>query len=263
MKAEHVERIERFLEHYAAIHKLENAYGFAEETTDSYREAAENLYAQSESYLESLPLDGIKTIVDIGCGYGMHCAWFAARGFDVTGVSTDISDSLRAHAHEHGYRLATMDMHFLEFEDESIDMVWSHHCLEHSFGLLFALWEWQRVLKPGGLLAVTVPPHKSKIVSGHFTTGWSIGQLLYVLGVMGFDVAEGDFVREGYNVRGLVRKPEQPTDPQGLSWMHTLRDRLPKALRSHLIEHERSPGEIQFEGELRVLSGLHWEATNA
>ena len=263
MKKEHADRIEQFLQHYVAIHQLDNAYGLAQETTDAYRDAAQNLYAQSEKYLDSLPLEGVRTVVDVGCGYGMHCAWFAQHGLDVTGISTDISQTLRTHAREHRYKLASMDMHFLDFDDNTIDMVWSHHCLEHSFGPLLALWEWHRVLKPGGILAVTVPPHQTKIVSGHFTAGWSIGQLLYVLGVMGFDIAHASFVKEGYNVRGLVHKPQQPIDPNGLSWLHQLRDQLPQALRAHLLEHDRSPGEYQFEGQLRVLTSQVWETANS
>jgi SAM-dependent methyltransferase len=262
MKSPRETRMDSFLAHYAAIHEVDNAYGFARESTNAYRQAAEQLYAQSESYLATLPLDDVRSIIDVGCGYGMHCAWFAAQGLDVTGVSTDISEELRTHARAHGYQLAQMDMHFLDMDENCLDMVWSHHCLEHSFGPLLALWEWQRVLKPGGILAVTVPPHKTMIVSGHFTAGWSIGQLLYVLAVTGFDVANGSFVREGYNVRALVRKPDQPIDPQGLSWLQNLRDKLPESLRAHLIEHERSPGSFQFDGDLRVLSPTTLEPTH-
>ncbi|MHC4976192.1 MAG: methyltransferase domain-containing protein [Planctomycetota bacterium] len=254
------ERLERFLAHYSAIHEVDNAYGFSEETSGVYRDAALALYEQSMGYLEGLDLSGVGTVLDVGCGYGHHCAWFASRGLDVTGISTDVSDELIAHASEHGYTLLRRDMHFLDFEDGVFDMVWSHHCLEHSFGPLFALWEWGRVLRAGGVLCVTVPPHKSMVVSGHFTSGWTIGQLLYVLGVMGFDIASGSFVREGYNVRAMVRKPEGDVDVRGISWLHRMRERLPEALMEHLIEHERSPGAIQFEGQLRVLTPTCWEA---
>ncbi|MFG0256278.1 MAG: class I SAM-dependent methyltransferase [Phycisphaerales bacterium JB043] len=255
-----IKRLERFLAHYDAIHELDNAYGFSQETTDAYRDAARALYEQSVTYLEELDLDGVHCVLDVGCGYGHHCAWFASRGLEAVGVATDVSDELRAHASEHGYELACQDMHFLEFEDESFDLVWSHHCLEHSFGPLLALWEWKRVLRPGGLLCVTVPPHKSMVVSGHFTSGWSIGQLLYVVGVMGFDIAQGEFLQEGYNVRALVRKPMVEAEAAGLSWLYKICDRLPAALRERLIDHERSPGAIQFEGQLRVLTPTCWES---
>jgi hypothetical protein len=62
-------------------------------------------------------------------------------------------------------------------------------------------------------LAVTVPPHKNDFLSGHFHTGWSVGQLLYLLGVAGFELRGGTFLQEGYNVRALVRRPQQELEP--------------------------------------------------
>lgn len=249
MRPEHIERFQSFLDHYAKIHTLDGAYTTPEAMT-AHRSAAMNLYAQSVSYLESLPLDGVRTVLDVGMGYGDHCAWFASKGLEVTGVSVHVPDSLRAHADEHGYSIAQMDMHFLDYEDESFDLVWSHHSLEHSFSQLFALSEWKRVLRPGGLLSVTVPPHKSQIVSGHFCTGWSVGQLAYLLGISGLELRGGRFLREGYNVRALVTKPETELEPSGVSWMHKLRDRLPDQIRVSMREIPNSLGGWAYEGEV-------------
>lgn len=253
MRPEHIKRFEDFLGYYASIHALDGAYATPEAMT-AHRAAATELFEQSVGYLESLPLDGVRTVLDVGMGYGDHCAWFAQRGLKVTGVSVHVPDSLRMHAETHGYSIAEMDMHFLDFEDGAFDLVWSHHSLEHSFSQLFALHEWKRVTHRGGLLSVTVPPHKSQIVSGHFCTGWSVGQLAYMLGVSGLDISGGRFLREGYNVRGLVRRPETDSDFSGLSWMHKLRDRLPEDIRGSMRHIPASLGGWTFEGEIAEIN---------
>lgn len=50
------------------------------------------------------------------------------------------------------------DAQFLEgVKDEEYDFVYSSHCLEHMVDPWVALWNWWRVLKPGGYLVVSVP----------------------------------------------------------------------------------------------------------
>lgn len=259
MPATRADRFEQFLTYYGAIHALDDAYVTAEGLA-GHRAAAENLYAQSEAFVDSMPWSDIRTALDVGMGYGLHCAEFVRRGAETTGVSVHLPDALAAHAREHGYAIARQDMHFLDFEDNTFDLVWASHTLEHSFAPLLAIREWMRVCQPGGWICVTVPPHKSRIVSGHFTTGWSIGQLAYMLALAGLDCREGLFVREGYNVRGLVRRPDTLLPIDGSSWMFNLRDRLPRSIAASMTEHPGSLGKLFFEGELNSIFPEHTEA---
>jgi SAM-dependent methyltransferase len=145
-------------------------------------------------------------------------------------------------------------MHTLPFRDGQFDLAWSHHSLEHSFCSSGLLLEWYRVIKPEGWLAITLPPHKTDVVSGHFHTGWTVGQLLYLLGIAGFDLRTGVFLEEGYNVRALVQRPSSDVDPIGLSWLSVLRDRLPQALIPHMVEQPTSLGRYNFPGRIKFLS---------
>jgi SAM-dependent methyltransferase len=217
-------------------------------------QAARGLFEQSVGFLKLLPLARGWRVIDIGAGYGFHCAYFAAQGYQTIGLSVHVTPDLEREAARAGYRFVRGEMHRLEFAEESCDLVWSHHSLEHSHSPLTALREWYRVLRKGGWLAVTVPPHKTEIVSGHFHTGWSVGQLLYLLGVAGFELRGGTYLEEGYNVRALVRRPEREFDPTGASWMFLLKDRLPATLRPHLRHQPASLGQYHFPGRIRFLN---------
>jgi SAM-dependent methyltransferase len=45
-------------------------------------------------------------------------------------------------------------------EDRTYDFVYSSHCLEHMKDIPLAIHHWSRVLKPGGILFITVPDWK-------------------------------------------------------------------------------------------------------
>jgi len=82
-------------------------------------------------------------VLDIGCGHDlMPCAAFPAvttvRGYDII----------------LGHRNA---LTLSEVHDESYDTIHSSHCLEHLHSPVVAIFNWLRVLKPGGHMVVTVP----------------------------------------------------------------------------------------------------------
>src|SRR5262249_18147670 len=71
--------------------------------------------------------DGPGTLVDVGCGTGVHAATFAKRGWSVVGV--DISDDLLARARERGVEVVNADAAALPFANESFDAavsMWTH-----------------------------------------------------------------------------------------------------------------------------------------
>jgi SAM-dependent methyltransferase len=59
---------------------------------------------------------------------------------------------------EYNLEVYEMDMHFMDFEDESFDAVWYRHTLEHSFAPLRVLSEISRVFKDNGYLFAVLPP---------------------------------------------------------------------------------------------------------
>jgi SAM-dependent methyltransferase len=253
MNENRAEKLDRFLTWFSQIHELGSAYR-ATTPDDAHRASGQRIFERSLPFLEQLQLEDVQTVLDIGSGYGFHCEWFVSRGLEATGIAVHVTPELEAAALRGGYTIRQMDMHFLEFPDASFDLVWSHHALEHSFSAFMALREWYRVLRPGGILAVTVPPQRPIVTSGHFHTGWNVGQLIYILGVSGFELRSGCFFEEGYSVRGLVKRPLEPVDPTGLSWMFRLRKRLPAPVTDALKEVPVSLGKFAFSGELQEVS---------
>jgi SAM-dependent methyltransferase len=97
-------------------------------------------------------------VVDAGCGlantvFGLHHAGFDAYGVD---FAPETVDAIKRHAPELQIKLA--DVRNMPFPDAFFDGVWSLGVIEHfPDGYAPIIEEARRVLKPGGLLFLTVP----------------------------------------------------------------------------------------------------------
>ena len=155
---------------------------------------------QKTDYLrKQLSRNSCKTIVDLGCGPEAYTGVSIADLVE-TVICIDIFDDIDIHLKNLKYIKSTTHNR-IPLDDNSVDALWASHLLEHVCNLGDFLTEIRRVLKPGGYIWVAVPPFKYEIVN-HFTTGWSVGQLAYVLAGFGFDCSKVEFYEEGYNVFG-------------------------------------------------------------
>jgi ubiquinone/menaquinone biosynthesis C-methylase UbiE len=101
------------------------------------------------------------TIVDVGCYTGAFVHAAARRLADRTVIGVDYSEDniriarlLYPELHE---RFRRMSAYQLDFADSSIDCVTLQEVLEHLEGAALAVKEANRVLRPGGVLIVSVP----------------------------------------------------------------------------------------------------------
>ncbi len=103
-------------------------------------------------------------VLDIGCGAGRHAAEACRRGATVVALDMSAPDLKEAHDRlaevdpEHARSVALQgDALRLPFADDTFDRIIIAEVLEHIPSDVAAMVELARVLKPGGLVAATVP----------------------------------------------------------------------------------------------------------
>ena len=99
-------------------------------------------------------------VLEVGAGGGQH--WQALRhGYDRY-LMTDLSESrvevlARRFREQEAVICERQDASALTLENDSIDRLITAHVLEHLIQPETALAEWERVLKPGGLMSILLP----------------------------------------------------------------------------------------------------------
>ena len=114
------------------------------------RKAWQNLLAQR------LPQGRSLRILDIGTGAGFFAILLAGMGHQVVGIdmSGDMLHEAKQNAMASGVsvKFQKMDAQVLSFADDSFDVVISRNLTWTLPDVMAAYREWQRVLKPGGLM---------------------------------------------------------------------------------------------------------------
>ncbi|MEQ8708629.1 MAG: class I SAM-dependent methyltransferase [Rhodospirillales bacterium] len=93
-------------------------------------------------------------VLDVGCGHALALKAFQEAGYEVTGIA--FGEEARR-AREQGFQIIEQDMSFLDIEDESYDVIWARHVIEHSIFPYFTITEMHRLLRPDGVFYMEVP----------------------------------------------------------------------------------------------------------
>lgn len=112
------------------------------------------------TFIDPLELNKDSVILDIGCGSGYFLDLMKERGYtNLTGVTLSEADAKLCQGK--GHRVKMHDMTFLPqtegFIEESQDMLFVRHALEHSPYPIFTLIEFNRILTHRGLAYIEVP----------------------------------------------------------------------------------------------------------
>lgn len=103
-----------------------------------------------------LPRNG--RILEAGCGMGRWVVWLRRKGFNVTGFDLSAAALRQVRAHAPGTPVAQTDLFAIPAAAARFDAVLSLGVVEHAEdGPLPALRELRRVLRPGGVLLLSVP----------------------------------------------------------------------------------------------------------
>jgi SAM-dependent methyltransferase len=165
---------------------------YAEGESPFHRDITQDVVTR---FIDPLNLPKHAEILDLGCGPGYFLDAMKQRDFtNVTGVTLSTDDIDTANKKQH--RVVRSDMNFLSNRDESVDMLFCRHSLEHSPFPYITLLEYNRVLRPNGYLYIEVPapdgerPHEEN--RNHYSI---LGRSMWLslLKRSGFDVTWYDY----------------------------------------------------------------------
>jgi 2-polyprenyl-3-methyl-5-hydroxy-6-metoxy-1,4-benzoquinol methylase len=163
-------------------------------------------------------------VLDIGCGPGFFLEAAQTKGYDVFGI--DPSEYIVKVAREKfGEKIRQGVIESADYPQESFDLVTAFDTFEHVYHPLEWLEASQRILKKGGLLAITTPNPESMLskISGRKWVSYKLPEHVYYWAPAtirqilknGWEILEinraGQFASLGFLLRRLFRLPTIPT----------------------------------------------------
>jgi len=131
----------------------------------------------------------IKSILDVGCGTGFCSDIFTDMGFMYSGITASNEDYQEAKRLERNVTLG--DMTYLTWPDESFDLIFARHILEHSPFPIITLMEWWRVSKKYLFLVAPIPDFWQYIGKNHYSMA-ELTQLTWWLNRAGWQLVAID-----------------------------------------------------------------------
>lgn len=138
------------------------------ESFESEKDLYKNGQEKAIDHLFSkMGVDKEQSILDICCGDGIGLKHFKEQGFlNVTGV--ELNPRKFEKAKSYGFPVYNIDFHDLSiFHDNTFDVVYSSHSIEHAYTAQKVVSEMVRVLKPGGKFIVILPYPDHQTNGGH------------------------------------------------------------------------------------------------
>ena len=125
-------------------------------TIEQELEACELETPARDLFLACIPKGG--RIIDAGCGFGKWVIYLKRQGYDIVGIDNNELAIGKQKDYDSSLQVERGDILDIHYPDSSIDAYISMGVVEHfEDGPIPALKEAYRILKPGGLIFVSVP----------------------------------------------------------------------------------------------------------
>lgn len=145
------------------------------------------------------------SVLDVGCGTGFCQPMFEKWDVEYEGICMG-DDYLEAE--NHGRNVHRMDFNFLEYEDDSFDLIFARHSLEHSPMPILTLKEWRRVAKNWLGIVLPAPEWYTYTGRNHYSV-MSMEQARNVIGVAGWNILWEDIHYEVWDEQRLESRPNE------------------------------------------------------
>jgi ubiquinone/menaquinone biosynthesis C-methylase UbiE len=203
-------------------------------TTDSHNHSLETL---NQLYEYDDFMYSIKTVVDLGCGYGDDVEWWATRttrddskeplNIQCTGIDLTDKFSLTKTYSNIAYQQCNFE-EVIGAPDGGFDILWCHDAFQYAITPVHTLSRWWEIASTGGMLYICVPItqriHQRQLdysLSSGSYYHYSMVNLMYMLATAGWDCNSG-FFKQAPNdlwLHAVVYKSNQaPLEPKTASW---------------------------------------------
>ena len=127
-----------------------------------------------------LPYVGEGRLLDVGCGPGKNLETFDNLGWEVFGVEMSEAAALQARK-RFPSRIHWGTLEDAHFDDHTFDVIAFNHSLEHMFHPVETLVLAKKLLRPGGMIVITVPNAGSveARLFGRWWYPWELPRHLY------------------------------------------------------------------------------------
>jgi len=164
--------------------------------------------------IELLP-SNVNSVLDVGCGTGFAQDLLKVQSY--TGITASENDRKVAREKKRNVRLG--DMTYLTFNNESFDLIFARHVLEHSPFPILTLMEWYRVSRKYLLLVAPAPEYWNVHGRNHLSVAYK-NQLWWYLTVAGWNIVKTNDMTTAdlpylltYTDNNERKKAEKPLEP--------------------------------------------------
>lgn len=150
--------------------------------------------ALAQKFVRWMMVPNCDSVLDVGCGTGFCQLPLEIKKLKYTGICLGRDYQIAKGA---GKNVLDMDFNFMDFPDDSFDLIFSRHSLEHSPFPLLTLMEWHRVGSKMLALVMPNPDNYTFVGRNHYSVS-NPHQIVWWLRRAGWKLTQARFFKAEY-----------------------------------------------------------------